>query len=303
MYLLLLVFGGLLAAAGIVLAASGVSLHDHAFDTTVMTPGVVAVVGGCLLIALGMALRVLQRIERSLALRPLTAPSENQTEAAPLVEQPLASSRRPFAQPASALGPSATVVAMQAAVTGKAGEKDDASDQIPVATQGETAPAIEEPDVAPAPKLAAAYPISIDAAVAAEARRVGPRNGKGPARVVPRSDMGARFPAASERPKGPAFDSLWPKGPRPVRSVPPPSTPAVAAPVIEQEQVNGPIVEPPRTAVPVAASEPVTVLKSGVVDGMAYSLYSDGSIEAQLPQGTLRFGSITELRNHIEQSA
>ncbi len=47
----------------------------------------------------------------------------------------------------------------------------------------------------------------------------------------------------------------------------------------------------------------VSVLKSGVVDGMAYTLYSDGSIEAQLPQGTLRFGSITELRNHIEQSA
>ena len=49
--------------------------------------------------------------------------------------------------------------------------------------------------------------------------------------------------------------------------------------------------------------EPVSVLKSGVVEGMAYTLYSDGSIEAQLPQGTLRFGSITELRTHIEQSA
>ncbi|MFZ2075950.1 MAG: hypothetical protein WAV38_04705 [Xanthobacteraceae bacterium] len=36
---------------------------------------------------------------------------------------------------------------------------------------------------------------------------------------------------------------------------------------------------------------------------LAYALYSDGSIEAQLPEGTLRFGSITELRNHIEQSA
>jgi hypothetical protein len=36
---------------------------------------------------------------------------------------------------------------------------------------------------------------------------------------------------------------------------------------------------------------------------MAYTLYSDGSIEAALPQGTLRFGSITELRNHIEQAS
>jgi hypothetical protein len=43
--------------------------------------------------------------------------------------------------------------------------------------------------------------------------------------------------------------------------------------------------------------------KSGVVNGTPYTLYSDGSIEAQLPEGTLRFGSITELRNHIEQSA
>jgi hypothetical protein len=40
-----------------------------------------------------------------------------------------------------------------------------------------------------------------------------------------------------------------------------------------------------------------------VVEGMAYTLYSDGSIEAQLPGGTVRFGSITELRNHIEQNS
>jgi hypothetical protein len=46
----------------------------------------------------------------------------------------------------------------------------------------------------------------------------------------------------------------------------------------------------------------VSILKSGVVEGMAYTLYSDGSIEAQLPGGTVRFGSITELRSHIEQN-
>jgi len=45
----------------------------------------------------------------------------------------------------------------------------------------------------------------------------------------------------------------------------------------------------------------VTVLKSGVVDGMAYSLYSDGSIEAQMPEGLMRFGSIDELRSHLDQ--
>jgi len=46
---------------------------------------------------------------------------------------------------------------------------------------------------------------------------------------------------------------------------------------------------------------PVMVLKSGVVDGMAYSLYSDGSIEAQMPEGMMRFASIDELRAHLDQ--
>jgi hypothetical protein len=47
---------------------------------------------------------------------------------------------------------------------------------------------------------------------------------------------------------------------------------------------------------------PVSILKSGVVDGMAYTLYSDGSIEAQLPSGTLRFASLSELREHLERT-
>jgi hypothetical protein len=57
-------------------------------------------------------------------------------------------------------------------------------------------------------------------------------------------------------------------------------------------------------AAPAARSEDqaqVTVLKSGVVDGMAYSLYSDGSIEAQMPEGMMRFASIDELRAHLDQ--
>jgi hypothetical protein len=47
----------------------------------------------------------------------------------------------------------------------------------------------------------------------------------------------------------------------------------------------------------------LAILKSGVVDGMAYTLYADGSIEAQLPHGTVRFGSIIELRDHIEHNS
>ncbi|MET0677150.1 MAG: DUF308 domain-containing protein [Bradyrhizobium sp.] len=43
------------------------------------------------------------------------------------------------------------------------------------------------------------------------------------------------------------------------------------------------------------------ILKSGIVDGMAYSLFSDGSIEAQMPEGMMRFSSIDELRVHLDQ--
>ena len=45
----------------------------------------------------------------------------------------------------------------------------------------------------------------------------------------------------------------------------------------------------------------VTVIKSGLVNGMAYSLYSDGSIEAQMPEGMMRFNSIAELRTHLDE--
>ena len=88
-----------------------------------------------------------------------------------------------------------------------------------------------------------------------------------------------------------------------MRAAPPPQ--AAAAPTADADPNAEAAVDTSQTLALDAAPEmePVSVLKSGVVEGMAYTLYSDGSIEAQLPQGTLRFGSITELRTHIEQSA
>ncbi len=99
------------------------------------------------------------------------------------------------------------------------------------------------------------------------------------------------------------FESLWPKGARVGRDAQSVvvQMPAPAPP--EPEQRAEPAPEPQPAPVKYQAPTPVSILKSGVVDGMAYTLYSDGSIEAQLPQGILRFGSITELRNHIEQSS
>jgi hypothetical protein len=109
---------------------------------------------------------------------------------------------------------------------------------------------------------------------------------------------------ASERGNAPSaptasFDAVWPKperarapdAPLPGRSGRTSSTSAEAG--------TRPDRDPP--AAPSEDQPPVTVLKSGVVDGMAYSLYSDGSIEAQMPEGMLRFASIDELRSHLDE--
>jgi hypothetical protein len=90
-----------------------------------------------------------------------------------------------------------------------------------------------------------------------------------------------------------SFDDAWPK---PDRTRPgdippqrrPPRTPSTF------NEANG-------TSARKDEQPAVTVLKSGVVDGMAYSLYSDGSIEAQMPEGMMRFASIDELRSHLDQ--
>lgn len=53
---------------------------------------------------------------------------------------------------------------------------------------------------------------------------------------------------------------------------------------------------------PAPAEPSVTVLKSGTIGGMSYTLYSDGSIEADLPDGVLRFASLQALRDHVAGS-
>ncbi|MGH6738766.1 MAG: DUF308 domain-containing protein, partial [Bradyrhizobium sp.] len=128
----------------------------------------------------------------------------------------------------------------------------------------------------------------------------------------PRPEATSRPAKQPERPKTSMFESLWPKGTRSGRDgqtaiaqipAPPPAEP-------EQRAEPSPVVQPPpipqqpaSTPTLTPTATPVSILKSGVVDGMAYTLYSDGSIEAQLAKGTLRFGSITELRNHIEHNS
>jgi hypothetical protein len=100
-------------------------------------------------------------------------------------------------------------------------------------------------------------------------------------------------PIETAEPQPAPFDDAWPRAermrpadiPSPRRSgrMPPTLAEANGGPAHAEDQPE------------------VTVLKSGIVDGMAYSLYSDGSIEAQMPEGMMRFASIDELRAHLDQ--
>ena len=290
MYVFLLVLGALTSAAGLSLVASGVAQEG----VSAVTPGIVAAVGGLVLIGLGVLVRELQRIERALAARPMpraTRPSANTSTEAPPVAIPAAERTAPQARipfpprpKPGAIGPAPT----------EDGSLPRPRERFP---RLEPAPVAEEADVSPLlPRTLARAEEDVN-----EVRNLAAGGAGGaPARLAARLNANPRpaAPPPRERPRGSVFDAFWPKGQRGRRDAP--MAPGAQPPPLAEE---GPGEPPPDLLSPVGDAAPVTVLKSGTVEGMAYTLYSDGSIEAQLPQGIVRFGSINELRNHIENES
>jgi hypothetical protein len=263
-----------------------VSLRDGIFDAAILTPGIVAAAGGLLLIGLGVGLRTLQRIEQALAVRPMPrALPLSETKPAELADASRQTPAIPF-MPKASRRPHPGVAPQE---SGNAAEKSPDN----MAPLGKMSPALSTITVSPADKANAA-------ADTPHAAKAGNGAAAPPTASQPQANAQPAIP--TERQRNPALDALWPKGPRPMRA--PQSTPAQTAtvPAIESQKSTAQASDPSRKAEESAIAG-ASVLKSGVVNGMAYTLYSDGSIEAQLPEGTLRFGSITELRNHIEQSA
>ncbi len=304
MYLFLLSLGAATAAAGLALVTS---VATGAFDAETITPGTIATVGGLLLVGLGLTVRALQRIERALELRPMPrALRPGEAPAAAVTERADGSAQIPFpARPKAELGSRAAPSAASAA---PAPVEDAALERLrekfPTLVRLENAPAVAEADVSLQPPARFGAPANGGSTVngAAVARTNGAAPPPAGAAVA-----NTRASASPARPKGSMFDAFWPKGPRSRKDA-------------EQLAAQGPLPasagEPPRpnevTASesrpaidePAAAAQaPVSVLKSGVVEGRTYTLYSDGSIEAQFPQGVMRFGSIAELRNHIENKS
>jgi hypothetical protein len=106
------------------------------------------------------------------------------------------------------------------------------------------------------------------------------------------------LPLRTDEPPTATFEDAWPQSER-AKPAPAPRRGSRAPTTFTEANPGG-----ADRNEPAARNEdqlPVTVLTSGVVDGMAYSLYSDGSIEAQMPEGLMRFASIDELRSHLDQ--
>jgi hypothetical protein len=175
----------------------------------------------------------------------------------------LRAARTPATREARAAAPAPA--AREAAAEPAAQTPAPAPDLSQVLAEPPAEPAPKEPRVEPAPPTPLAPPAPP------------PGDPFAPARADPQR-RGAR-----ER----SFDAVW--APEPAKPVP-----AAVRPAPESSRESESVaIRPPREP------QAVSVLKSGVIEGMAYTLYSDGSIEADLPQGMVRFPSIDALRRHL----
>jgi hypothetical protein len=151
-------------------------------------------------------------------------------------------------------------------------------------------PVLEVPDEAPLSPRPPQSPRPMGSPMAEPAQRAEPPQQPEPPRdkdgfdlVWPERGTAAAAPSEAAK-REPAF------------SMPLPPVPARPR---EQKPADR---RPPGPAAKVGERGPA-ILKSGVIDGMPYTLYADGSIEAELPQGTVKFASVDALRSHLEKQS
>lgn len=323
---LLIGAGAVALLAGAVMIGFGIPINEFSFGNTLIGAGTTAVVGGLIVIALGVVVGRLQRIAEALAIRTPIRSSRpvDMFESEPGPRFSPVPGRAPF--PARAKSPFAgeppvTEPAIAQEVMTQENDKhvDLAQGELPMeAPPAEAAaPTLRNPDEPPVTvedevSLSPRHP---NFAAAPAADHAGGReqhaatygfSGSSAAeqRQMPMTDSDWQSPPAppvfapTRQPHTTYFDAMWPAESKTAKS--PAGIEAKAEPKFHaaprETEAGAPL--PP----PVDEPTPVAILKSGVVDGMGYTLYVDGSIEAELPDGTLRFASINELRSHLENN-
>jgi len=302
MSLFLLILGAAVAAVGFVLGAAGAILPVGTFGVEVVTPGAIAAVGGLVLVGMGLTVRQFQRIEHALAAgRGPRAAVPNEAPASFAAKPSAIMARLPFPPkvPSGLTPPPLPPAANPIPEPAEIAAFEPPPIRLAAIMPSQSAPVIGEvePSWIP-PEVAQTDEVFHEVKEVAAIGRGG--NGVRPIRTAPRVVANGRQSVAPDLARGAVLNAFWPEkskaGIQPASaevaaSAPqPPPLPPTVAPVAD-------VTSAPATATP------ISILKSGVVEGMAYTLYSDGSIEAQLPQGTLRFGSIAALRNHLEGGA
>jgi len=276
-----------LVVSGLLAIGYGITIKEFSTGNTLIVSGVTGVCTGALMFGFWMAVRELQNIARRLA----GGVAEARGEVAVRPVFPPGLSREPA--PADAAFPLNQDAAPGAASIVPAPAPPPSA---PPPWQDAPPPTSEPAEAAPAkPKRNLLF----SSTSRKERERAQARAGEPLTPDMLSPDLRPNPPAAAPPPAPeappPSFDDAWPRAERskPTEAPPPrrPPPPPLRSPATEP---NG---DPARSAEQPA----VTVLKSGVVDGMAYSLYSDGSIEAQMPEGMMRFASIDELRSHLDQ--
>ncbi|MGY8664576.1 DUF308 domain-containing protein [Bradyrhizobium sp. UFLA05-109] len=277
MTLAMLIAGIFAFVAGLLTVLWGISLKEFSLGSTLILSGTIGVCSGMLLMALYAVVQELKGISRRLA--ATTALSEVRVR--PVLPPGLATAGVP--------GPEA--------VPAEAGKVEPPMPVSPAAPPPwlDEAAARTRAEVPPVPEAPEA-PRRRNLLFASTSRKERERAQAKASEAAPGEEHPTPEPA---EPPPASFDDAWPK---PERMRPPEATPPRRPPRATStfSEAAPPPAPEPRPAPP-AEQPAVTVLKSGVVDGMAYSLYSDGSIEAQMPEGMMRFASIDELRTHLDQ--
>jgi hypothetical protein len=286
MSIVLFVVGAIAVMVGVGMAAFGIPINEFSFGNTLIVAGATVTIGGLIVVGLGAVVSQLHRIAEMLAARTpartgrplesLEALPEAPAAALPATRVPFPPKPRPEPAIREPLEP-------RMAPPADTGEQP-AQSFAPTLRNPEAPPPTVDEEVSLSP--------SVNGSGAAQQRREAgfepPWRSPPPPPPPPREIPGANF------------DAMWPAEPRPPRGpmggeappTPKPERPP-REPLAPPEMPERPAASPPRA---------VAILKSGVVDGMGYTLYVDGSIEAELPQGTLRFASIEELRSHLEKN-
>jgi hypothetical protein len=317
MSVILFILGIVLAAAGIVAIGFGIPINEFNLGNTLIVAGTIAISAGLILIGLAAAVDQLTQIVVALrpraGARPALQPQAAEAAAPASVRPAPAPGQIPDQAPVPVPARAPMPAAPRQPVFAQARPDDRAAEPAPAesapgfsaierlrsslgrperkagdARESEDAEDVAYASVAPPPAPAAPAGANGSAAPgAAEARK------------KPPLDFLFRSKAREAQPE--AFDAVWPKRGQRRANEPADATesarPSAAEPPIDRSYSDPPL------AAAADESRPTAILKSGVVDGMAYTLYADGSIEAQLPQGTVRFGSIAELRAHIENNS